>query len=109
MAPNQRYALITGGSRGIGRGTALKFADAGIKAAVHYYNDVISQLDVSMKPRVLHLGLSAIPPWAGANRSPEAPHSTAAFAPAKTLLRLPTCLPPPSLIISAEPTSLAVG
>jgi enoyl-[acyl-carrier protein] reductase III len=34
-----RYALITGSSRGIGRGIALKLASRGVKIAVHYFQD----------------------------------------------------------------------
>jgi NAD(P)-dependent dehydrogenase (short-subunit alcohol dehydrogenase family) len=37
--PDHRYALITGGSRGIGRGIALKLAEQGVKIAVHYYRN----------------------------------------------------------------------
>jgi enoyl-[acyl-carrier protein] reductase III len=34
-----KYALITGSSRGIGRGIALKLAQKGAKVAVHYYKN----------------------------------------------------------------------
>src|SRR5438132_6670750 len=34
-----KYALITGSSRGIGRGIALKLAEHGVKIAVHYYKN----------------------------------------------------------------------
>jgi len=34
-----KFALITGSSRGIGRGIALKLAEKGAKVAVHYYQN----------------------------------------------------------------------
>lgn len=39
MGANGKYALITGSSRGIGRGIALKLAEQGVKIAVHYYQN----------------------------------------------------------------------
>ena len=32
-----KHALITGSSRGIGRGIALKLAERGVNIAIHYY------------------------------------------------------------------------
>src|SRR5467141_3945724 len=39
MSLKGKYALITGSSRGIGRGIALKLAEQGVKIAVHYYKN----------------------------------------------------------------------
>ena len=37
-----RHALVTGGSRGIGRGIALKLADHGVHVAINYLKDEAS-------------------------------------------------------------------
>lgn len=39
MALDGRLALITGSSRGIGRGIALALAENGVKVAIHYYQN----------------------------------------------------------------------
>jgi NAD(P)-dependent dehydrogenase (short-subunit alcohol dehydrogenase family) len=50
MSLNGKHALITGSSRGIGRGIALKLAADGVKVAIHYYrneaaaNDTLEQV-----------------------------------------------------------------
>jgi NAD(P)-dependent dehydrogenase (short-subunit alcohol dehydrogenase family) len=50
MSVSGKQAFITGSSRGIGRGIALKLASAGAKVAVHYYaneaaaNDTLAQI-----------------------------------------------------------------
>ena len=50
MSLNGKHVLITGSSRGIGRGIALKLAEQGAKVAVHYYqnqaaaNDTLAQV-----------------------------------------------------------------
>jgi NAD(P)-dependent dehydrogenase (short-subunit alcohol dehydrogenase family) len=39
MSLSGKHALITGSSRGIGRGIALKLAERGVNVAVHYYQN----------------------------------------------------------------------
>ncbi len=42
---NGKHALVTGGSRGIGRGIALKLAAEGARVAVHYYQNEAAAKD----------------------------------------------------------------
>ncbi|PYQ12965.1 MAG: short-chain dehydrogenase [Acidobacteria bacterium] len=51
MSLQGAHALITGGSRGIGRGIALKLAEAGIKVAVHYYQNEAAAKDTLAEVR----------------------------------------------------------
>ncbi|TLZ17934.1 MAG: SDR family NAD(P)-dependent oxidoreductase, partial [Gammaproteobacteria bacterium] len=39
MAQVTKHALITGASRGIGRGIAVALAESGIHIAIHYYQN----------------------------------------------------------------------
>src|SRR5881392_4309982 len=45
MSLQQKHALITGSSRGIGRGIALKLAEAGATIAIHYYQNEAAAKD----------------------------------------------------------------
>jgi len=49
MAHKGKHALITGGSRGIGRGIALKLAENGVKVAVAYYKNESAANDTLAK------------------------------------------------------------
>ena len=51
MSLNGKHALITGSSRGIGRGIALKLAEHGVKIAVHYYKNKEAATDTLAKVR----------------------------------------------------------
>ena len=51
MSLNGKHALITGGSRGIGRGIALKLAESGVKVAVHYYQNETAAKDTLAEVR----------------------------------------------------------
>src|SRR5438445_8516395 len=51
MSLKGKHALITGCSRGIGRGTALKLADHGVNVAVNYYQNEAAALDTLAQVR----------------------------------------------------------
>ena len=51
MSLNQQHALITGGSRGIGRGIALKLAENGVKVGIHYYRNESAANDTLVEVR----------------------------------------------------------
>jgi enoyl-[acyl-carrier protein] reductase III len=51
MTIQGKYALITGSSRGIGRGIALKLAEQGVKIAINYYQNEAAAKDTLAKVR----------------------------------------------------------
>lgn len=51
MTLKAKHALVTGSSRGIGRGIALKLAENGVKVAVHYYEKEAAAKDTLAKVR----------------------------------------------------------
>ena len=53
MSLNGKHALITGSSRGIGRGIALKLAASGVKVAIHYYQNEAAAVDTLAQVRKL--------------------------------------------------------
>ena len=68
MSSNGKHALITGGSRGIGRGIALKLAETGVNVAINYVqnktaaNDALAQVRERGAPvRAFTLESGAVP------------------------------------------------
>src|SRR6476469_307733 len=51
MSLKGRYALVTGGSRGIGRGIVLKLGAEGMKVGIHYYQNQAAAKDTLAKIR----------------------------------------------------------
>jgi enoyl-[acyl-carrier protein] reductase III len=51
MRIQRKHALVTGGSRGIGRGIALKLAETGSQVAVHYYQNEAAAADTLARIR----------------------------------------------------------
>lgn len=51
MSLSGKHALITGSSRGIGRGIALKLAEHGVNVTVHYYQNEAAALDTLAQVR----------------------------------------------------------
>src|SRR3954449_5859499 len=51
MATHGKYALVTGSSRGIGRGIALALAEQGTRVAVHYHQNEAAAADTLARIR----------------------------------------------------------
>jgi NAD(P)-dependent dehydrogenase (short-subunit alcohol dehydrogenase family) len=51
MSLQGKYALITGSSRGLGRGIALKLAEKGVKVTINYHQNKAAANDTVMKVR----------------------------------------------------------
>jgi len=51
MALDGKYALITGSSRGIGRGIALALAESGVNVAVHYFQNQSAAIETLAQVR----------------------------------------------------------
>ena len=51
MALDGKYALITGSSRGIGRGIALALAESGVTVAVHYFQNQSAAIETLAQVR----------------------------------------------------------
>src|SRR5260370_9092267 len=71
MSLKGKHALITGASRGIGRGIALKLAENGVKIAIHYYRNADAANDTLAKVR--ERGSSGFILHADVNRPEEIP------------------------------------
>lgn len=51
MSITGKYALVTGSSRGIGRGIALKLAEKGVNVAINYRQNEAAAKDTLVKVR----------------------------------------------------------
>jgi NAD(P)-dependent dehydrogenase (short-subunit alcohol dehydrogenase family) len=64
---NQKVAIVTGSSRGIGRGIALGLAEHGWDVVVNYHNNIAAAEDVikQCKPwdRMLYWCRPMLPAW----------------------------------------------
>ncbi len=51
MSLNGKHALVTGTSRGIGRGIALKLAEKVVRVTIHYYQNEAAANDTLARVR----------------------------------------------------------